>query len=296
MTDENRAVSPDKGITRRELQAVIRRAVELYAVEADAEERLSEEEVLRIGAELGLPARHVRQALYELPTGQPQPTLVERALARVYGSSSLAVARSVPGDASGVLQLLEEYLTTREFLQLRRRQGDELRFEPASDAISKLSRAFSRPARQHRLAYARRVLLRVRALEPRLAHVRLELDLGDLRRRATAAGLIGGTLAGTVLAGVAFVGVGGVLATVVSQPMAITAGLVAGAWTFAGTVIASVRAFARRFRSRVEAARLEVEALLDRLERGERLEPPPAPWRRRLELGLGRGRPAGRSP
>jgi hypothetical protein len=34
------------------------------------------------------------------------------------------------------------------------------------------------------------------------------------------------------------------------------------------------------------AAKFEVTGLLDRLEHGERLEPPPAPWRRRLQLRL----------
>ena len=54
-------------ITREDLQLVIRRAAELYTAETDADERLSESEVLRIADELGLPGRHVRQALYELP-------------------------------------------------------------------------------------------------------------------------------------------------------------------------------------------------------------------------------------
>jgi hypothetical protein len=31
-------------------------------------------------------------------------------------------------------------------------------------------------------------------------------------------------------------------------------------------------------------ARTELESLLDRAEHGERLEPPPAPWRRRLQM------------
>jgi hypothetical protein len=50
----------------------------------------------------------------------------------------------------------------------------------------------------------------------------------------------------------------------------------------AATFAASFSAAASRFRNRVHAAKLELASLLDRLEHGERLEPPPAPWRRRL--------------
>src|SRR5690606_41415280 len=42
---------PDRSITRPQLELVIRRAVELYTAQADAEERLSEDEVLRIRSE-----------------------------------------------------------------------------------------------------------------------------------------------------------------------------------------------------------------------------------------------------
>ena len=54
-----------EGISRRDLPAVVKRAAELAAVEGDAEEAISEEEVVRIAAELGLSERHVRQALFE---------------------------------------------------------------------------------------------------------------------------------------------------------------------------------------------------------------------------------------
>ena len=36
----------------------------------------------------------------------------------------------------------------------------------------------------------------------------------------------------------------------------------------------------------MDEARVELEGLLDRAERGEPLEPPPAPWRKRLQMRM----------
>jgi hypothetical protein len=43
---------------------------------------------------------------------------------------------------------------------------------------------------------------------------------------------------------------------------------------------------ARDFRSRLGLARRELAHLLDRVETGQRLEPPPPPWRRNLQERL----------
>jgi hypothetical protein len=55
----------------------------------------------------------------------------------------------------------------------------------------------------------------------------------------------------------------------------------------AGTVVGGVSIAASQFRNRVFAAKVELTGLLDRLERGDRLDPPPAPWRRKLQRLFG---------
>jgi len=275
--DDDARTPPDRSITRPQLELVIRRAVELYAAQTDADERISEDEVLRIGKELGLPPAIVRQAIYEAPA--PSTTSI---LDRWFGPGAVSVSRAVPLPDGDVASRLEEYLATREYLILRRRQQSLVFFEPAEDTISRMARALSRPARNWYLARSRQVVLAVRPLEEGRTHVRIDMDLGNRRREVAVEGLVGAGIWGLALGGIAAAGVGFGLVEIIGQTAAVAAGALAGIAGVTGGAASVVAAVGRSFRRKLEAARLEVEGLLDRLERGERLEPPPAPWRRRL--------------
>ena len=270
--------APAPRITREDLQLVIRRAAELYTEETDADERLSEAEVLRIADELGLPGRHVRQALYELPRHRGREGPVER----WFGPEAVVGTRVVPGEPSVVMDRLEDYLVTREFLQVLRRQGEKAVFNPADDAISNVARAVRRPQRQWQIARARRVRVEARPIQEDESHVRLEVDVGNRRTRAVTGGIVGGVLVGVPLAAGAFFPVGHLVIDVAGDAAGYAAGLVAGAGAFAASVSTGVAVARARFRARVEDARLEIAGLLDRLEGGRRLDPPPAPWLRSL--------------
>jgi hypothetical protein len=275
--DDHIPAPPDRSITRRQLEAVIRRAIELYTARADAEERVPEEEVLRIGVELGLPADLVRQAIYETPTD------LDTSLAhRFVGPATVSVVRALPLADREAATRLEEYLSTREYLVLRRRQQSVAYFEPAEDTISKMARALSRPARNWYLARARRVMLAVRPLEQSRSHVRIDMDHGNRRSEAAVSGLLGGGVLGLALGGAGAVAASLGLADMLGPTFATAAAAFAGIAGLGGGLSAGVAAAAAGYRRRLAAARLEVEGLLDRLERGERLEPPPAPWRRLL--------------
>ncbi|HEX7090714.1 MAG TPA: hypothetical protein VF192_11310 [Longimicrobiales bacterium] len=275
--DDHVPAPADRSITRQQLEAVIRRAIELYTARADAEERVSEEEVLRIGAELGLPADLVRQAIYEAPAVL-DPSLAHRFV----GPATVSVVRALPLADQEAAARLEEYLSTREYLILRRRQQSVAYFEPAEDTISKMARALSRPARNWYLARARGVALAVRPLEQGRSHVRIDMDLGNRRREAVANGLVGGGLLGLALGGAGAVAASLGLADTLGTTFATVAAAFAGIAGLGGGLSAGLAAAAAGYRRRLAAARVEVEGLLDRLERGERLEPPPAPWRRLL--------------
>jgi len=276
---------PDRSITRPQLELVIRRAVELYAAQADADERLSEDEVLRIGKELGLPPAIVRQAMYEAPA-----PATDSIVDRWFGAATVSVSRAVPLPDSDVAARLEEYLSTREYLVLRRRQHSLTIFEPAEDTISKMARALSRPARSWYLARSRQVVLAVRPLEEGRTHVRIDMDLANRRRESVAEGVVGASVVGLALGAIAGTTVGFGLVDVIGQTAAAAAGAIAGLGGFAGGFSAVLAAVGKSFRRRLDAARLEVEGLLDRLERGERLEPPPAPWRRRFGIATSASR------
>lgn len=246
--------------------------------DADADEQLSEEEVLRIATELGLPAHHVQRAMYELPELQTQARWYDR----YFGSPVISVSRAVPSQTTVVLRRLEDYLVTREFLQIVRKRSDSLTLMPADDTLSSLARALTRPARRHLVSRASRVMVCVHAMPNDTAHVRCDVDLTAARSEAVQAGATLGSIAG-IVTGAFATGI-----TVAALPEAV--GLVPHVVAFTGTLLATAAAgiaiSANHFKTQVAAATLEMNGLLDRLEAGERLEPPPAPWRRRLQLRL----------
>jgi hypothetical protein len=273
----------ERGITRTELELVIRRAAELYTREAESADHVSETELMRIAAELGLPAHHVRQALYELPV---TPTGTSR-LDRWYGPPLVHGTRVVPGTPDPVLDRLEEYLATREFLQLLRRQKGRALFAPADDAISNMTRAVRRPARHWHIARSRRVAVAVRTMPDQGSHVQVEIDVAQQRRRAFSAGLAGGSLIALPFAVLAGSSAGMVMVDVAGGAPAAIAAALSGASVMAGGVAAGVAAGRARFRARVESARLELASLMDRLESGGTLDPPAAPWVRSLRARVG---------
>jgi hypothetical protein len=95
---------------------------------------------------------------------------------------------------------------------------------------------------------------------------------------------------GIVFGGTVGIAVGGLSAMFASAIMPGVLGqvpeLLAFGGAMAGTIAGSVSIAATRFRTRVFSAKMERTGLLDRLERGDRLDPPPAPWRRKLQLRI----------
>jgi hypothetical protein len=219
---------------------VIRRAAELSLSAADdAADELTEDEVVRIASELGLPSQHVRQALHERPTLQVAPGWQDR----WFDPPVLALGRTVPGPADAVQGALEQYLTTYEYLQVVRRRGPDLALVPADDAISRIARVIARPGRRFGLAHAQRVVLAVQPLPEQGAHVRIEADFRDERgRNVQSALLLGATiglLAGSGLMAIAITATSGPLEPVLA------AGGMSRAWREPRSM---VKTEARRFR------------------------------------------------
>lgn len=263
-----------RAIDREQFERVIRRAAELSLRDADAHDQVSEAEVLRIASELGLPAHHVQRALFELPELQVQPRWYDR----YYGSPIFSVGRVVPSEAPLTLKRVEEYLVTREYLQIVRRRGDNIALIPADDTISSLARTFFRSGARHHISKATRVLVNAHPLEDGSAHVRVDVDLSEERRNSANGAAWGGAIGGFIVGGVAahFTGMASPAALgVVPEVLAFGGGL-------AGTFAAVFSGAAKNFRNKLQAARLEISGLLDRVEQGERLDPPAPPWRRRL--------------
>jgi hypothetical protein len=269
-------------ITRSTLPAVVKRAAELAAAEGDPDETISEEEVIRIAAELGLAEHHVRQALYEGVVEEAEPSLLDRQM----GVPRVMATRAVPFAPEDARRALEDYLVTREYLQIVRRQTKATTFERADDAVSKVARTFAR-SKKHCLAAAEGVEITLRELQPGWTHVRLKAVYPDQRKSELVGAGIGSIFLGGALAAVTTALVSGVANNLLIEPVSLVIGASAGITAFAATTagfFASARNNYRRWRQR---AVVEADAILDRLEKGDELRPPPAPWIRKLQLKFG---------
>jgi hypothetical protein len=270
--------TPGRAIARKDFERVIRRAAELALSDADAsEDAVSEDEVLRIATELGLSPMHVKHALAELP----ELTVEQRWYDPYFGSPLLSASRLVPGRAPGMARRIEDYLVTKEYLQIVRRRPEALAFTPADDTISSLARAFLKPQSRHVISRSSRVMVGVHPMPDDTSHVRFDIDLSDARHESVRNSIITGSIVGT--------GVGSILAAVAIVTLDAIGpgvGVLAFGSGLAGSMAGVVSIAASGFKRRVATAKHEVSSLLDRLEQGDRLEPPPAPWRRQLQNKL----------
>ena len=272
---------PDKpaggslALNRRQLERVIRRAAELQSRAGESPEfELDETEVVRIGEEVGLSPRHVRQALADLRAESLLPDLpAETSLAaRLWGPGLVRESRVVIGDASAVEAKLERYLRERETLTpIRQRPGHSL-WERSGGLLSSLQRGLDLSGHGHELAKARNVELFVEQLEPGHSLVTIVVDIRN-QRAEHAAGWLFGPATGVAVVTASL----SVILTGNPAFIAVGAGLGAAAGVISTTTITS-----RTFQKRRARITLLVQGILDRLEGGRSLEGGDRNWRERF--------------
>lgn len=256
---------PDQGGERRqgtplsseELERVIRRAAELQTARERLPEHLDDDEVLRIGAEVGLAEQHLRRALLEVRAEAMVPeTPDDRSWPhRLWGGAFAQASRVVPGNVDEIQNRLEAYLRTEESLrQVRGRSGISI-WEPASDFMSQIRRGLDLSGHGYTLARAKRLEVMIEPLEPGRSLVTITADLRNQRAEhaggwytGAAASTLGGSLVLTLAAGM--------------PPLLVVPALAVG--LFGGSTWLAQRTL-RTERERMDLA---VEGLLDRLERG----------------------------
>jgi hypothetical protein len=257
-------------LTRREFEAVIKRASELSTSDPDGGEgALDEGELFRIAREVGLPDAHVRRALAELRTADDPQGLV----ARWFGSLTVRVSRVVPGDRERLRVILDEFLVAGHLLQPVRHGSDVLLYRPAVDWISNFARAGASMSQTVYWASAKEIEVRLKEVDEDTTLIEIDVDPG-VRSDYTAGAVMGGLGAG----GAVSFGVAAFLGTALAVPMT-------GAWSLGiilggAVALGVVRVTGHHSRKRREQVQQELEGILDRLERGEDLSPPPASWRR----------------
>jgi hypothetical protein len=258
-----RLEAPER-VSRDRLELVIRRAAELYAREADTGDMLTEDEVLRIAEELGLPARLARQAMFELPAGEPAPRS-GGFVARLLGKADIVAVRAIAAPEGSVEKAIREQLIKREYLSVVRDRAGRLKLAPAADMASAIARGFKRSSKRHLVGRAESVDVALRALDDASAHVMVDVDLSNKRRDYIAGGVAGGVaLGGTIGAG-AFAAVAAALGGIGAPEVALAASG-AGLVGFAAGMGAAFKMAAASFRKRLRGAATELEGLLDRVE------------------------------
>ncbi len=207
--------------------------------------------MLELGKEVGIPTRHLQQALLEERargvTAGDQGMLVKLA-----GPKRLSAARTVPGQAAEVESALSHWMTAEELLTVKRRYPQGRSWEARKDVLAALKRSLGIGGRRYALARVKEILGKVEQLEDQWCHVTLIADLSNTRTERVAGGAAFLT-SGAALTAIAVVL--GVAAAVAVLPA------VAG--------VAGGLAIARSHRSQVERVQVAMEQVLDGLEREE---------------------------
>ncbi len=248
MTD---LVPKSSRIDRPALERIIRRAAELQAGARDIGEGLTEQDLLQLGEEVGIPAPYLQQALLEEQTRSV--ALTEPGIgAWLTGPRQILAQRSISGDATRLQAALSHWMSDGELLAVKRRFPDRTSWEARHDVFSSVKRELKVGGRPYRLARAKEVVGRVTRLDDGTAHVQLLADLSNTRRsHLTGAATLGSLgAAGTAIG----------LTIGVALPVAL---IPLGLGALLGTMVA------RRRYSQVERVHVALEQVLDRLEHEE---------------------------
>lgn len=250
-----RAGPPARRITSDQLEAVIRRAVELQAADGGSTDGVSEAEAVRIGRELGLPEGALRHALAEVRGGSRARE--QGALVQLIGPAQLSASRRVEMEPQRAAHELERYFLECERMTVQRRRPGWTVYERAGGIAAAVGRATHGTPLLNR----REVEVSVEEAEPGASYVALAVSLKGERLGVLAGAVLGGGGAGgavAVAAGIA-----------VAPPLALLGLPVLGATWWA------MRA---GYDSVVERTRTRLESVLDRLESGE-LVPATGSWK-----------------
>ncbi len=248
-------------LDRAALDRVLARAAEIQLAGAIGEtsESISEADIIEIGKEVGLSPGVLRQALAEERT---RIQLIEEGglVAKIAGPRAAYGSRTVSGNPADVLAALDAWMINKECLQVQRRFGERVVWEPARGLWSGIKKSVNIGGRGFDLCRAASVAATVGEVAPGRSHVRIDADLTPSRtarvRGASALMAMGVVAAG----GAAVLGI-----AITAAPIFIAAGALVPLLGFGSAAYAT----AESHRSVAQRVQLAIEQVLDRLEHGE---------------------------
>jgi hypothetical protein len=243
-------------LSREQLERVIQRAAELQAGEMDTSDGISEQDVLKLGSDVGIPGRFLRQAMYEEAAGGA--ALDHGFMGRWVGPKMVLAQRVVPGDKAALEQAIGEFMTEEEAMTPKRRLPDRTVWERQKGLIAEMKRGLSLQGKAYHLARALDVSVQLNALEDGYCHAEMAADIGNQRSSA-----LGGA---SILLSLGALGTLAVALVPGLQLLAILPLL--GSFGLSLFVV-------RDYQRRVAQMQTALEQVLDRLERGE-MRPKPA--------------------
>ncbi|HEY0016466.1 MAG TPA: hypothetical protein VGC13_09120 [Longimicrobium sp.] len=247
---------PARRLTSHELEAVIRRAVEIQAAAGTPDEGISEGEVIRIGQELGLDPVTVRRAITDVRGRPPE----ERGLlARTVGPAGIRAARTVRRPAAATGLLVEEYLLKCEYMLVQRRFPDRTRYVRGTGVAAVMGRAARKFGASHAAMDLAQLDVSVAALDAETCLVEVSVDTSGTRAGlAAGAAAVGGGGAAAIAAAV--------LATPIIDPLALLSlPTLLGSWWGMRGIYGAVQ----------HSTQDKLESFLDRLEHNELKLPTP---------------------
>jgi len=258
---------PARKLSSNELEAVIKRAVELQtARETEMTDGLSDAEVVRIGQELGIEQHLVRRAIAEVRGRSPEE---HGLVASVMGPGIVRAARTIRRPAVDLGIFLEKYLLEAEFMVVERRFPDRTRYVRAQGIGAALGRTFSKVGSRVAPLDLETIDVGVALADEDASVVTLSVDLSTIRMGTALGGWLGGLGGGGTVAAV-------VLASTAPHLLAL-AGL--------GVAAAGVLGSRGAYRLIARKTHDKLEAFLDRLEHGElRIPQPKQEWQKRFGL------------
>lgn len=260
-------------IDRITFDRVLQRAAEIQATSRDIGEGLTEDEILALGTEVGIPVHALKQALLEERT-RAVVAAPETVVDRWVGVADLSAERVVQGTQDAILTALSRWLDKHEHLVVQRATIGRTTFEPMhalAGAMRRVSATFQGGHNRPYLSRAELVTAVVTPLEAGFCHVSLAATL-----RSTRTSYLGGASA---LATIGMLGAGGValVGSALLVPLIPVIGGVGAAWLTA-----------RAYRPVAHRAQLGLERALDALERDPALPGPhPVAPPGRIARGVG---------